>query len=261
MVVTPRRGGSSYMTGTALRLGRLFRSSGRAFVTAFDHGTTLRMPMSGPGPREVLSTIVDSGPDGVLLSAGMLATNADLFARRGAPVPVVRADWTVIDEDWKAESGEFHRVGVTPPEAPGRGAGAICMSLIGGRATGEMFAGNVAVVAKAAHEADRVGIPLIVEATLWGSRHTDKKDPEAVQHMCRIAYELGAHAIKTEFTGDVESMRQVIGSVGVPVLTLGGARGAADAVEAAGRDAITAGGTRPRPRPPPATQSPPARKA
>ena len=65
--------------------------------------------MSGPGPREVLSAIVESGPDGVLLSAGMLATNADLFARRGAPVPVVRADWTVIDEAWKAESGEFHR--------------------------------------------------------------------------------------------------------------------------------------------------------
>ena len=70
------------MTGTALRLGRLFRASGRSFVTAFDHGTTLRMPLAGPGPREVLSTIVDSGPDGVLLSAGMLATNTDLFARR-----------------------------------------------------------------------------------------------------------------------------------------------------------------------------------
>ena len=59
--------------------------------------------------------------------------------------------------------------------------------------------------------------------------------------MCRIAYELGADAIKTDYTGDVESMRQVIRSVGVPVLTLGGARGAAEAVEAAARDAITAG--------------------
>ena len=55
------------MAGTALRLGCLFRESGRSFVTAFDHGTTLRMPMPGPAPREVLSTIVESGPDGVLL--------------------------------------------------------------------------------------------------------------------------------------------------------------------------------------------------
>src|SRR3954452_4656251 len=180
MVVTPRRGGSSHMTGTALRLGRLFRSSGRAFVTAFDHGTTLRMPMSGPGPREVLSTIVDSGPDGVQLSAGMLATNSDLFARRGAPVPVVRADWTGIDEDWKADSGEHHRVVVTPSEAAAMGAGAICMYLIGGPATGEMFAGNVASVAKAAHEAPPGGVPAIVEAPLWGTRHTEKKDPGAI---------------------------------------------------------------------------------
>jgi len=81
-------------------------------------------------------------------------------------VPVVRADWTVIDDAWKADSGEFHRVVVTPAEAAAMGAGAICMYLIGGPATGEMFAGNVAAVAKAAHEADRVGLPLIVEATL-----------------------------------------------------------------------------------------------
>ena len=229
------------MTGTTIRLGRLFRASGRSFVTAFDHGTTLRMPMSGPGPRDVLSTIVESGPDGVLLSAGMLTRNADLFARRGAPVPVVRADWTVVDDTWKAESGEFHRVVVTPAEAAAMGAGATCMYLIGGPAPGEMFADNVAAVAKAAHESARIGLPLIVEATLWGSRHADKKDPEALQHMCRIAYELGADAIKTEFTGDVATMRQVIGSVGVPVLTLGGALGAADTVETAARDAIAAG--------------------
>ena len=229
------------MTGTAVRLGRLFRASGRSFITAFDHGTTLRMPLSGPGPREVLSTIVEGGPDGVLLSPGMLATNADLFAVRGAPVPVVRADWTVVDDAWKAESGEFHRVVITPAEAAVMGAGAICMYLIGGPATGAQFADNVAAVAQAAHEARRVGIPLIVEATLWGSRHTDKKDPEALQHVCRMAYELGADAIKTEFTGDVGSMRQLIASVGVPVLTLGGAVGEANAVESAARDAIAAG--------------------
>ena len=66
-----------------------------------------------------------------------------------------------------------------------------------------------------------LGIPLIVEATLGGTRHTEKKDPEAIQHMCRMAYELGADAIKTEFTGDVESMRQVrrVGD-GIPLSAL-----------------------------------------
>lgn len=229
------------MSGTEIRLGRLFAASGRSFITAYDHGTTLRLPLDGGSPRSVLSTIVETGPDGVLLSAGMLQTNTDLFARRGAPVPIVRADWTVIDEGWKADAGEFHRVAVSPSEALHIGAGAICMYLIGGPGPGEMFADNVAAVAAAAGEAHRVGIPLIVEATLWGTRHKDKKDPEQVQHMCRIAYETGADAIKTEYTGDIESMRQVIASVGVPVLTLGGAVGDPEAVHQAARDAISAG--------------------
>lgn len=229
------------MSGTEIRLGRLFADSGRSFITAYDHGTNLRLPMDGGSPRSVLSTIIDGGPDGVLLSAGMLHANADLFARRGAPAPVVRADWTVIDEGWQKDSGEFHRVTVSPSEALHMGAAAICMYLIGGPGPGTMFADNVAAVAAAAGEARRVGIPLIVEATLWGSRHKDKKDPEQLQHMCRIAYESGADAIKTEYTGDPESMRQVIASVGVPVLTLGGAVGDPEAVHEAARGAIEAG--------------------
>ena len=229
------------MTGTEIRLGRLFAASGRSFITAYDHGTTLRLPLDTGSPRSVLSTIIEGGPDGVLLSAGMLQTKADLFARRGAPAPVVRADWTVIDEGWKADSGEFHRVTVSPADALHMGAAAICMYLIGGPGPGEMFADNVAAVAAAADEAHRVGVPFIVEATLWGTRHKDKKDPEQLQHMCRIAYEMGADAIKTEYTGDVASMRQVIASVGVPVLTLGGAVGDPEAVHQAARDAIDAG--------------------
>ena len=114
------------------------------------------------------------------------------------------------------------------------GAGAICMYLIGGPASGRCSP-TTSPQSRRPPTRPPDGIPLIVEATLWGSRHTDKKDAEAVQHMCRMAYELGADAIKTEYTGDVESMRQVISSVGVPVLTLGGARGASDAVEAAAR--------------------------
>lgn len=229
------------MSGTSIRLGQLFADSGRAFITAYDHGTTLQLPLDGAAPRDVLSTIVEAGPDGVLLSPGLLSANADLFARRGAPVPIARLDWTIIDDDWIAQAGEHHRVVCSPVEALHAGAGAVCMYLIGGPEPGAMFPDNLASVAAAAHEASAVGIPLIVEATLWGSRHTDKRDPAALAHVCRMAYEAGADAIKTEYTGDVDSMRDVIRSVDVPVLTLGGAKGDADVVQQAARDAVAAG--------------------
>lgn len=230
------------MSGTQINLGRLFRpESGRSFITAFDHGTNLRVPASFGSPVDLLARIVEGGPDGVLLGPGMLKAGAHLFAQRGAPVPVLRADWTIIDDDWKRAVGERYEVLLSPTDAQALGAGAICMYLIMGPADARIFADNVRQVARAVQEANRVGLPLIVEATLWGTRHDDKQDADALQHACRMAYELGADAIKTEYTGDVESMRGIIDSVGVPVLTLGGAKGERDAVAQAARDAISAG--------------------
>lgn len=230
------------MTGTQIALGRLFQpGSGRSFITAFDHGTNLRVPASFGSPVGMLGKIVEGGPDGVLLAPGMLRAGAHLFAHRGAPVPVLRADWTVIDDTWKRAAGEHYKVMLSPGEAFAMGAGAIVMYLIMGPADGEVFADNVAQVARAAQEAHRVGMPIIVEATLWGTRHADKHDAAALQHACRMAFELGADAIKTEYTGDVESMRGIIGSVDVPVLTLGGAEGERADVIRAAKDALTAG--------------------
>lgn len=230
------------MTGTQISLGRLFQpGSGRSFITAFDHGTNLKVPASSGKPLDMLAKIVEGGPDGVLIGPGMLRAGAHLFSHKGAPEVVLRADWTVIEDGWKRDSGEHYKVLLSPTDALAMGAGAICQYLIMGPADGAVFADNVQQVAKASAEAHRVGIPLIVEATLWGTKHDDKKNAEALQHACRMAYELGADAIKTEYTGDVESMRQIIDSVAVPVLTLGGAEGAREDVIAAARDAVAAG--------------------
>lgn len=230
------------MTGTQISLGRLFQpDSGRSFITAYDHGTNLKVPAASGRPLDVLAKIVEGGPDGVLLAPGMLRAGADLFAHRGAPVPVLRADWTVINDDWKRDSGEHYKVMLSPGDAQAMGAGAIVMYLIMGPAQGTTFADNIEQVARASVEAHRVGMPLIVEATLWGTRHTDKHDAEALQHACRMAYEIGADAIKTEYTGDPTTMREIIDSVAIPVLTLGGAEGARDDVIRSARGAIDAG--------------------
>ncbi len=230
------------MSGAELRLGRLFdRESGRSFITAFDHGTNLRVPPEAGKPLEVVDNIVAGEPDGVLISPGLLKQASRLFAFRGAPVPVLRADWTILDERME-DIGEHYRVICSPQEAAALGAGAMVMYLIMGPEEGTMFADNARAIAGAAHEARRVGLPLIVEATLWGSRMSDKKDPDLLAYCCRIAVELGADAIKTEYTGDPETMAAVVEECPVPVLTLGGAKGGSeeDVLENA-RGAIEAG--------------------
>ena len=90
---------------------------------------------------EVVEKIVEGEPDGVLISPGMLKQAAHLFAFRGAPVPVLRADWTMLDERLK-DLGEQYRVLLDAHDSAALGAGAVVMYLILGPEEGEMFADN-----------------------------------------------------------------------------------------------------------------------
>ena len=210
------------MSGARLRLGRLFnRQSGRSFVAAIDHGVTLGVPTRAERAVEAVERVVACEPDAVLIAPGLLAKTADLFAFRGAPSPIVRADWIVNDPRLN-DLGEAYRVLVSPTHAAHLGADAFILFLILGVQEGAMFADNVRAVAAAAEEAHKVGLPLLVETVAWGSRVTDRKDADLLAFGCRMAAELGADAVKTEWTGDVASMRQVIEGCPAPVLVLGG---------------------------------------
>ncbi len=231
------------MTGKEIRMGQLFNAdSGRAFIVAFDHGQALPIPEGLGNPTNLLKRIVAGKPEGILLNVGMFSQCAHLFATRGAPTPIIRADWTTLDPRMKEEIGERHAPLIDPAYALAMGAGALCVYLIGWPKSGKMFTRNVQAVAQTIQAAHRVGLPVIVEATLWGTRNTNQKDPNLLRQICRIGAELGADAIKTEYVGNEAEQRVLIEEVGdIPVLTLGGAAGGTDAVQTAAAGAISAG--------------------
>lgn len=211
-------------TGYEMRLGQLFDlKSGRSFITAFDHGVTLGAAAGAENAIAKLEQIVAGQPDAVLIGPGLFAKGGHLFANRQAPKVILRTDF-FIAHPYINHHGEAYRVMISPAEAAVMGADAVIMFLMLGSGGAGMFADNVAAVTRAAQEAHRAGIPLIVEAVLWGSTIEDKKDPDQLEFACRMAVELGADAIKTEYTGDRESMMQVINSTPAPVLVLGGAK-------------------------------------
>jgi DhnA family fructose-bisphosphate aldolase class Ia len=207
-----------------VRLGRLFeRESGRTFIAAVDHGLVTGVK---PGNEDALGTVellAACEPDGVLLSPGLLAKAGHLFAFRGAPSPVVRADFLLVGERMEGV-GEHYRVLCGPEEAASLGADAVTMFLALGVEDGAMLADNARAIARAAQEARRVGLALIVEVVLWGGRIEEKRDPELLALGCRMAAELGADAIKTEYTGDPRTMKSVVEGCPAPVLVLGGPR-------------------------------------
>lgn len=211
-------------TGYAIRLGRLFNSeTGRSFITAIDHGVTIGVPAGAENITTTLETVISGGPDAVLVSPGTIEKTGQLFARRGSPSPIVRCDW-IINDPYINDLGEGYRVLISPSQALALGADAAVMFLMIGAGDGALFADNVRAVAQAAQEAHGAGIPLIVEVVLWGTRIEDKKDADRLAWGSRMAVELGADAIKTEYTGDPTSMRKIIDTCGAPVLLLGGSK-------------------------------------
>ncbi|MFL5759273.1 MAG: class I fructose-bisphosphate aldolase [Thermomicrobiales bacterium] len=229
------------MSGARLRLGRLFnRDSGRSFIAAIDHGLTLGVPKGAERVIEAVDRVIAGEPDAVLISPGILDKAGHLFAHRGAPAMIVRCDF-IINHPY-VDIGEGYRQLLTPSEALALGADAMILFLMVGAKEGSMFADNVRAVAAAAQEAHRVGLPLIVEAVLWGTRIANQRDPELLAFGSRMATELGADAIKTEYTGDPASMATIVDSCPAPVLVLGGQKSnSPSALIAATQGAMDAG--------------------
>lgn len=230
------------MSGVDLRLGRLFdQASGRAYIVAIDHGLALGAQPGNDHGLEIVERSLAGHPDGVLISPGLLARSARQFGHRGAASAIVRTDFIALDERLK-HYGDLHRMLCTPREAAALGADAVIMYLVLGVEDGGTLADNVAAVARTAAQAHEVGLPLIAEVVAWGSQAPDRRDADLLTFGCRVAVEAGADAIKTEYTGDVESMRRLVEACPAPVTVLGGAKlDSPDELYDVTRDALGAG--------------------
>lgn len=229
------------MAGAALRLARLFRErSGRSYMVAFD-----RTLLEGPSPRgedaaATLKAILSTAPEAVLIGPGLIKHCGHLFGYAGAPAIVARIDYPMVAE-FRQAGTELYRMVLEPEQAAALGADAAVMCLIDGFEDPELYADNLEAVAEAARACHAVGLPLIVEAVLWGARNPDQRDAAKLATVCRVAAELGADAIKTQYPGTAEGMRRIVDACPVPVLVLGGGATTVEAVEAATRGALDGG--------------------
>ena len=210
------------MSQNSIRIDRLFdRTSGRSFMVAIDRTVSV-----GPEPFAVdagtlITSIVDGGADAILMSPGLIRQEGHRAAFRGGPALVCRIDFPFMYGLTQGEGEEFRLIS-TVEEAVGLGADAVVMFLTGGLRERRVWADNITGVTTVARAARRLGVPLIVEAVPWGEASPDHRDPVLVAEVSRIAAELGADIVKTEYVGSVEAMEHVVRSCPVPVLVLGG---------------------------------------
>lgn len=206
------------MSGKTVRMARLHRR-GRVFVVAIDHGLKAG-PLKGiENPRAVVKAVREGGADAILATPPVIeyvsAELGDLFA-------IARVDGgsTVLSPDPTQDTIVY-----SVKEAVRAGADAVmAFGYVGTRNEPE----QLAKLASVARECRELGIPLIAEMLpaevvayhRMGGERTLK--PENVALAARVAWELGADAIKTYYTGDPASFRKVVEGCPIPIYVLGG---------------------------------------
>lgn len=206
------------MTGKDIRLSRLFTDGGNAVVVAVDHGE-----FDGPLPGmidlpEVVKRI-DSCVDAVLLSPGMLSHCGHAFSRKGAPLAMVRLNWSShFCFHWGYEEG-IAVPAMSPADAVAAGAEIVLVCLTLRTGSEAQDASNVEVFCGLVSEAKKLGLPVVGE---YFPARPDRLSPDELHDEvlkgCRIVAELGADLIKTFHT---RKFSEVTAGCPIPILGLG----------------------------------------
>ncbi|MDP2974523.1 MAG: 2-amino-3,7-dideoxy-D-threo-hept-6-ulosonate synthase, partial [Candidatus Diapherotrites archaeon] len=110
----------------------------------------------------------------------------------------------------------------TVEEALKLGADAVSVHINIGAVTEPEMLADLGETAKACNE---WGVPLLAMMYPRGPNVKDDKDVEAVKLAARAGAELGADIVKTNYTGSIDSFRQVVKGCPVPVIIAGGSKG------------------------------------
>ncbi len=217
--------------GKKIRLHRVLGGPGhRALVVAFDHPLVLGPIPGTENPVAQVRRFCDAQADAVLLNFGVLKQFADSPLEGPLPALIARIDWTTV---WSVFAnggkGELRSTLVArPEEALRHGADAVLTYMVVGTGNADFESKEIARTADVARECERVGMPLIVEALARGKDVISPAAPRWLKHHTRIAYELGADAVKTDYAGDPVAMKEVVSNCPIPILVLGGSRQGSD---------------------------------
>ena len=207
-------------TGKTIRIGRITgRKTGKTVMVPMDHGITLG-PVTGlSNIGRSMTAAAEGGANAVIMHKGIVK---ECYARApkdmGLIVHLSASTNLSIDPD--------HKIIITRPlEAMKLGADAVSVHVnVGSEKEGEMLRdlGDVA------HACEDLGLPLLAMMYPRGKNIHNQYDPELIAHACRVGAEMGADIVKTNYTGDPDSFREVVRSCPVPVIVAGGMKTGSD---------------------------------
>ena len=230
-------------TGKARRLARMFNArSGRMLCLAFDHGMQVGTVPGTEDPARVLDAAAEAGVDAVILNPGMMVRHGHRLA--GGPAVILRIDQTTM---WRhgTPSGypdTHNRLVSSVEEAVSMGAEAIITYLFTCNNRPEEETRSFEICGAVAAACRKWGVVHVIEAMAANGGFARHDDPDIISLNCRMAGEIGADIIKTDWCADKTRFAAIATQSLAPIAIAGGpARAGIEAVTDYARDVIASG--------------------
>lgn len=188
-------------------------NTGRFVIVPMDHGVS-----SGPikgiiDMEDTIGKVIEGGATGVVVHKGIMEIALQKFRGDIGFILHLSAS-TKLGPDPNAKV-----LVATVEEALQIGADAVSIHInVGAETEGEMLK-DLGFVSKECRERH---VPLLAMMYPRGPEIKDPFDVELVKHVARLGAELGADIIKTNYTGSIDTFKEVTGGCPVPVIIAGG---------------------------------------
>ena len=202
------------LLGKNIRIERIMdRSTGRAVIVPLDHGISMG-PIEGlVDMRSTVDKVSQGGATAVVLHKGILPFSHRSFGRDIGLIMHLSASTGLSPQP-------NHKVIVTTvEEAIKWGADAVSIHVnLGDDHEYAMLRDFGAIACKC----NEWGMPLLVMIYPRGKDIPDAYNVDMLKKCARTAAELGADIIKTNYTGDIDSFKEVVRGAQAPVIIAGG---------------------------------------
>jgi len=202
------------MVGKTIRLRRIFdQKSGKTVIVPMDHGISMG-PVKGIADiRDTVDKIAEGGASAIVIHKGLVPYAGPAVGNKLGLIVHISASTSISADP------NYKRLVASVADVVTLGADAISIHCnIGGGREDDM----VADFGLVADECRAVGMPLLAMCYPRGPNVKNQFDPEAVKHCARLAAELGADVVKTNYTGSIDSFKEVVRGTPIPVVIAGG---------------------------------------
>ncbi len=202
------------MIGKKIRLERIInRNSGRTVIVPMDHGATMG-PIEGlVDMRQTINKVVEGGANAIIIHKGIVGAG-----HRGSGKDVGLIIHLSANTSMSPDPNSKVAV-CSVEEAIRLGADAVSIHINLGAEHDTAMVEYFGSVSKSCFD---WGIPLLAMMYTRGKKIDNEYDVKYVKHAARVGAELGADIVKCNYTGSVESFKEVVAGCPVPVVIAGG---------------------------------------